>query len=154
MLFAFHCELISSGSLEQTRSCSMLARPRSDQEGMEKCYWPSSVIGGESSGSLGVLQGRGLSIPQCVITSLWHLTPEPTRSLPPKFPFPVLASAATALCLADGFPPPFPDQPSCRRGRLFLQLPRLLSKRWQPEEGITAGIGLLWHPNNLGWAHA
>lgn len=128
MLFAFHCELISSGSLEQTQSCSRLARPRSDQEGMEKSHWPSSVIGGKSSGSLGMLQGRGLSVLQCVVTWLWRLTPEPTRSLPPKFPFPALASA-TALCLAECFPPPFPDQTSCRRGRLLALLPRLLSKR-------------------------
>lgn len=122
MLFAFPCELISSGSLEQTRSCSRLARPRSDLEGMEKCYWPSSVIGGESSGFPGLLQERGLSTPQRAVTSLWHITPEPTRSLPPKFPFPVLAWAK-ALCLADCFPPPFPDQPSCHRGRLLAPTP-------------------------------
>lgn len=123
MLFAFHCELISSGSLEQTQSCSRLARPRSDQEGMEKGYWPSSVIGGESSGSLGVLQGRGLSIPQCVVTWLWRLTPEPTRSLPPKFPFPVLASA-TALCLAECFPPhPFQTRPAAAAAGCSLYSP-------------------------------
>lgn len=118
MLFAFHWELISSGSLEQTRSCSRLACPHSDPEGMEKCLWPSSVIGGERAGFLGKLQEWGLSVPLCVVTALRHLTPEPTRSLPPKFPFPVLASA-TALCLADCSPPPPP--PLSRSAQLPLR---------------------------------
>lgn len=125
----------------------------SDQEEMEKCYWLSSVIGGEGSGFLGVLPERGLSVLPRVVTSLWHLTPEPTLSLPPKFPFPVLASA-TALCLADSPPPPFQTSAAAAVAGCSLLLPRLLSKRWQSEEGITAGIGLLWHPNNLGWAHS
>lgn len=45
------------------------------------------------------------------------------------------------------------NRPSCSCS-LLPTLPHTALAGWQREQRITAGIGFLWHLNNLGWVHS